>query len=291
MTEATAEPGNTRKKTLGGKGTKGRPSMTAILGASPRTPAVHSVQGSLPNEESEEGGSALPTPDRASSTADVVKTPETYRPSISTPASSSDPEQVRLAEPSSRERQPASRTAAPRTSGVGSSSPAPPVRSDHARTAATPNADLSDNAVDDDEFDDDETGHRVSAYLSKSAVRSARSSGMVRGALAIAALDASLEAGVLADLVEVRDKGVKTEGSRFPARRQSRRQTTRAHGANTRVLWQPAFTETEIVELDKILEEVGAKTRSQLISVAVEWFLGPKTSPTDSSVIDLDTSR
>ncbi|WP_155980945.1 hypothetical protein [Nocardia sp. CNY236] len=135
---------------------------------------------------------------------------------------------------------------------------------------------------------DDAVSHRVSVYITSAALKEARKSGMIRGALVIEAVERALEEEVLQGLIKLREKGVPRQGSRFPARPQSRRLTSRAFGAKTRTLWQPAFSEEEIIELDAIMEEVGAKNRSQLISIAVEWYLTPNATLGDSS-IDLDS--
>ncbi|CAL9677624.1 hypothetical protein SUDANB95_07950 (plasmid) [Actinosynnema sp. ALI-1.44] len=122
--------------------------------------------------------------------------------------------------------------------------------------------------------DDGETTHRVSVYITSEAAKAARRTGLSRGTVSINAVDAALNADVLADLIRIRQVGSSaTAPSRFPPRKATRRAPRRAQGASNRVLWQPAFSDAELGVLDGIRSEVAAETRSELVSVAVEWYM------------------
>lgn len=290
MTETSTEPGNPRKRTLGGKGKskEQRPSASRILGAAPKTPAYHEVPGTLQPEKPGEDSS---TPETASATttlpdtsqkksqpASPLVTPARDQPSTLTPDSSqTGPKNDQSPQPHPQLRPPST------------------LSSHHVMRAD--NEDGAHNDDNDSTVDgyDGETVHRVSVYLSQAAALAARRTELVRGALAIEAVEAAMERGVLPLLIKIRGGGVKKQGSRFPARTHSRRVTKPARGVSTRTLWQPSFTAEEIRVLDEILDEVGAESRSQLISVAVEWYLAQgeaqsrtRTDSEQNGVVNLD---
>ncbi len=85
------------------------------------------------------------------------------------------------------------------------------------------------------------------------------------------AIDAALESGLLEGLVRARQVVERHEGSRFPARRASRR---RARGSgSSRVLWPVQMTEEERAVLGDLEAETAAPSRSALVSAAVEWYV------------------
>jgi len=85
------------------------------------------------------------------------------------------------------------------------------------------------------------------------------------------AIDTALDSGELEGLVRDRQVVERHEGSRFPARRASRR---RARGpGNSRVLWPIQLTEEERTVLADIEAETGASSRSALVAAAVEWYV------------------
>ncbi|MGI5162707.1 hypothetical protein [Microbispora sp. CA-102843] len=123
-----------------------------------------------------------------------------------------------------------------------------------------------------------EPTYQVSVYVLPDIVRAAeqvrRRSRRTNAEIAYAALDAVRER--LGELVAERRLGpAPAADSMFPARR-TRNQRAAAAQDGRRQLWSIQATEGELAVLDGLVERHGARSRSELISVAVEAHLGRK---------------
>jgi hypothetical protein len=87
----------------------------------------------------------------------------------------------------------------------------------------------------------------------------------------------------LPGLLEQRRVSPRPENSLFPARRRKRNRRVPAGqgGAGRRVLWALQVTDEEAKILDGLVQTVGAESRSELISVAMEADLLPDLDDMD----------
>lgn len=119
-----------------------------------------------------------------------------------------------------------------------------------------------------------EATYQVSVYVLPEAVRAAetmrRRTRRTNAEIAYAALDAVRDR--LGELVAARQTGQAETGSMFPARR-SRNPRAVAAQDGRRQLWSMQATEGELAVIDDLVERHGARSRSELISCAVEAHL------------------
>lgn len=130
-----------------------------------------------------------------------------------------------------------------------------------------------DQGADQDAIEDqveDGITSQVSVYLDADALlavrKTRRATGQTNADIAFAAIDATHDR--LADLVAARRRGAaRPAGSLFPTR-----QTTRLGADRSRrvVLWAMRATRTELAVIDRLVDQVAAGSRSELIAAAVE---------------------
>ena len=120
---------------------------------------------------------------------------------------------------------------------------------------------------------DDGITSQVSVYLAADALlvvrQTRRTTGQTNAEIAFAAIDATHDR--LAELVAARRRGAdRPAGSLFPAR-----QSTRAARGQARrvVLWAMRATRAELAVVDRLVDQVDAGSRSELIAAAVEAHL------------------
>ncbi|WP_214417073.1 ribbon-helix-helix protein, CopG family [Sphaerisporangium fuscum] len=121
--------------------------------------------------------------------------------------------------------------------------------------------------------------YQISVYLLPAAVRAAeeirRRTGMTNAAIAYDALDVLRDR--LAELLTARRSGPgRPSDSLFPSRRgQSTRVVAAREGR--RQLWAMRATDAELEVIDRLCRQTGAKSRSELISCALEaQLLAPR---------------
>jgi hypothetical protein len=111
---------------------------------------------------------------------------------------------------------------------------------------------------------------QISVYLTPSTVAAARRArtrtGGTNADIALDAIDA--HANQLAKLIAERHISHRPE-SLFPARR-----TPPRPGGVRRMLWSCKLTEAELEVIDRLVDEHGARSRSELIAAALEANLG-----------------
>ena len=139
----------------------------------------------------------------------------------------------------------------------------------------------SSSSPDEDEFPDDvdDPTYQTSIYVlpeaRAAAKRDADRTGRLAASVAMDAIDEALRSGMLDYVVKLRHEVPRSEDSRFPSRSASRRRRSRHQPASKRALWQLFFTSAELAALDKIMNEARAKSRSELVSAALELqYLG-----------------
>ncbi|WP_143253051.1 hypothetical protein [Amycolatopsis coloradensis] len=145
-----------------------------------------------------------------------------------------------------------------------------------AKTQPNPTADSPPT-----DLDDDDPTYATTVYLLPEARRAAKNlrdnTGLMAATIVMDALDAALQAEMLEHLVRQRQVVPRSADSRFPDRRATRRARPRAQSRAqkppARVLWQAAFTATELTEIDTIVSETRATSRSELIAAATEWYV------------------
>ncbi|HEX2418047.1 MAG TPA: hypothetical protein VHJ83_07990 [Micromonosporaceae bacterium] len=125
----------------------------------------------------------------------------------------------------------------------------------------------------------DDTPQQVSVYLlpaGRAAARKhAENKGLTNAGVALQAIDAM--AAQLPALIEARHTGRDVDGSEgsapslFPPRRRKR-----GSGGKSRVLWSINLTPSELEVVDGLVTRTGARSRSELISVAIEAHLLPR---------------
>uniref|UniRef100_UPI003F493F73 hypothetical protein n=1 Tax=Sphaerisporangium sp. CA-236357 TaxID=3240030 RepID=UPI003F493F73 len=115
--------------------------------------------------------------------------------------------------------------------------------------------------------------YQVSVYLLPAAVRAAedvrRRTGMTNSVIAYDALDAMRDR--LSELVTARRSGPDRPDSLFPGRRESVRAVAAREGR--RQLWSMRATDAELHVIDRLCRQTSAKSRSELISCALEAHL------------------
>src|SRR5690606_11144152 len=124
----------------------------------------------------------------------------------------------------------------------------------------------------------DDSTFQVSVYVLPDVVRALdgarRRTGRTNAELAYDALDAVR--GRLEELVTARrGGGDRPAGSLFPGRR-SRASRAAASADGRRRLWSMKATADELEVLDGLVEETGARSRSEVISCALEAVHGPR---------------
>ncbi|MFD0883414.1 hypothetical protein ACFQ08_02420 [Streptosporangium algeriense] len=127
--------------------------------------------------------------------------------------------------------------------------------------------------ADSDEFDD--ATYPVAVYLLPSAIQAAaayRTKTQVDSATVVYdAIDAVRDQ--LGDLVATRQASSRPPDSLFPGRRESSQVSARRGRGGRRRLWFFQATETELKVLDQLQTTSGARSRSELVSTAVEAYL------------------
>lgn len=128
-------------------------------------------------------------------------------------------------------------------------------------------------------FGSDDT-MRVGFYCTRAARSAFRRAGEVGdvelAVLAMDAIDEAIKDGTLKDLVDMRHTQSRPAESAFPSRRTRRRKPKGSKTSASKVLQQVQMTEPELDALRTIQEQVGAETRSEVISVAVEAKYDPE---------------
>ena len=113
---------------------------------------------------------------------------------------------------------------------------------------------------------------QVSVYLSPRALeavrRERRRSGATNADLAFRAIDATIDR--LPELLADRHTTSRGPRSLFPDRRRPRRP---AGGGDPKVLWSLKATPSEMQVLDRLVEQLGAGSRSELVATAIEAHL------------------
>ena len=128
-----------------------------------------------------------------------------------------------------------------------------------------------------DQDGDSEVTSQVSIYLLPEAIQAARRARGRRtnAELAWEAIDATHQR--LAELLATRHGGTPRPGSLFPARQAGR---TVATGEARRALWSIKATPAELAVVDRLVAELGAAFRSELIATAVEAHLSGRRRST-----------
>lgn len=126
------------------------------------------------------------------------------------------------------------------------------------------------------EQDEESYTYAVGVYLLPAAISAAakrRTAEAVDNArIAYDAID--VLRGRLSELVAARQSEPRPEGSLFPGRRQSAQAAAQAAGR--RRLWSLQATAAELAILDQLQTASGARSRSELISCAMEAYLLPR---------------
>lgn len=218
-----------------------------------------------------EGASSPAVQQETSATVESVELPR--------PASIDDTIQNDASkETSTADREKASEGAPPH-SGIISSREGTRHKEATVRLAPSPPETAADDEAEPDDLSDDEITEKSSVYLLPEAIIKARTlkqEGNSFAETATNALDAALDKGLLEHLVRRRRQVERPANSRFPARRAVRKTTKRPSPGSSRTTWQPRFSMAELRVIDAMQTQVGAQSRSELISVAVEWFLLPE---------------
>ncbi|MFI6029392.1 hypothetical protein [Amycolatopsis magusensis] len=131
---------------------------------------------------------------------------------------------------------------------------------------------------------EDDPTFQTTIYVLPEARRLAKArrddTGQLNATIAMDAVDEALRHEWLPTLIAKRQQKPRPEDSRFPSRRAVRRSRPRGLKSNPRVIWQLFFTADELKVLDEIIDETGAASRSELVSVALEWyFIDERANP------------
>ncbi|MDM4723464.1 hypothetical protein QTQ03_29215 [Micromonospora sp. WMMA1363] len=117
---------------------------------------------------------------------------------------------------------------------------------------------------------------QVSIYLDRDAAAAAKRLSAARtvtyATIVMDAIDVAIDSDMLEQVVRDRQIVERPAGSRFPPRRASRR-PSRNVGGPSRVLWPVQLTNSELAVLEDLVGQVGAASRSALVSAAVEWYI------------------